>query len=1491
MKKKHIFLSFVFVLMFLMLGKVDANAATTLKSYHYTNPYYQDVVSDRDTESKSVRFYALRRSARNAEYTSDQQQLAERFREKLVARESTITLYYHCDETITQELFNKLSKSLFEQAVQHTGKGNEGDYIKRHYGGWTVSASYSGSQKNGYDMQLVYNVTYLSNAEQEEQVTEKVDEVLSTLDLADKTDYQKVKAIYDYICSNVTYDYENLDDEAYILKYTAYAALINKTSVCQGYASLFYRMALEAGVDARVISGTAGGPHAWNIVKIDGKYYNLDSTWDAGRAEYSYFLKNMNDFSDHVRSAEYSEEGFNESYPMSEYSYVDTESEMKCGDYTYRLNEKNQVIITKYSGNEENVVTPTEIDGKPVVGIGHYAFEENQHLTTLTFSEGIQFFSGTPITSEYNLKQVNLPSTLRLGTVTGNVFSGCNSMIDASPMVEKIVVAKDNPYICQENEIIYTKDKTAVIYGPPKANLGDIVFPDTVTYINDGAFEYNDSITSVQIPDGVTYIGYWAFNNCTNLKKINIPRSLTVMGQYAFQGTDIKSLWIPKEVVGAGIVGDRFTSGSIQEITVEEGNPYYQVIDGALIGDNRVLLYAGGSKRTTYCFPDYITGIAWRAFMDAENLEAVTFSNKLTYIPYAAFYGCSKLKEIVLPEGIQEIDDSAFFNCTNLQKVYLSKSLTTIENSVFANVRTITDIYYAGSEEEWNAIPKGDSLNDISPTYHYEYAYCEEHGHDYEDIVYEWSDDYNTVTAKRVCRHDLNHVEMETVNTTKVSTKEPTCIEMGSVVYQAVFKNILFESQTKTVELEALGHDLGEWTVNKEASCMEAGEKVRKCSRCDYNEREVIDVIDHIYDIVEKVPTCTEEGYDTYTCKMCGYSYIKNRVSPTGHDYEAAVTDPTCTEAGYTTYTCKNCGDSYVTDEVESFGHDLGEWTVSKEASCTESGEKIRKCSSCDYSETEKTEATGHAYEAVATDPTCTEKGYTTYTCKNCGDTYVADEVEAPGHDLGEWTASKEASCTESGEKVRKCSRCDYSETEEIEATGHIYEAVVTPPTCTEAGYTTYTCKKCGDTYVADEVEDLGHDLGEWEVSREASCTEAGEKGRKCSRCDYSEMEEIGITGHDYETIVFINPTCTQKGYTIYTCKKCGDKYTVEEGECLGHNLGEWTISKEASCTEAGEKVRKCSRCDYSETEEIEATGHAYEAVVTAPMCTEKGYTTYTCKNCGDSYVADEVETLGHALDGWTISKEATCTEAGQKVRLCSRCNYMESKEIEATGHDYVDGTCTKCGQNDPDWTDDSYTLRYITVNGRTAWYYANEKGQVDTSYTSVTTNGYGWWFVRNGEVDFNYTGLAQNEGGWWRIVNGAVDFNCTSVVNSEYGWWYIRNGQIDFAYTGVAQNENGWWRIVNGAVDFNCNSVVNSEYGWWYIRNGQIDFGYTGVAQNEYGWWRIENGALNFGFTGLAQNEYGWWYIKSGMLDFTYTGYVNWYGTAYRVQNGQVIF
>ena len=278
---------------------------------------------------------------------------------------------------------------------------------------------------------------------------------------------------------------------------------------------------------------------------------------------------------------------------------------------------------------------------------------------------------------------------------------------------------------------------------------------------------------------------------------------------------------------------------------------------------------------------------------------------------------------------------------------------------------------------------------------------------------------------------------------------------------------------------------------------------------------------EHSYNAVVTEPDCLNGGYTTYTCTVCGDSYVADETSALGHSYNAEVTDPTCTEAGYTTYTCANCGDSYVGDYVGALGHTDAEpkdyvCDVCGVDLCTEHVEELipavaptctasgltegKKCALCGEILREQTvvPANGHSYEAVVTAPTCTEAGFTTYTCSVCGDSYVADETEALGHSYEAVVTAP--TCTEAGFTTYTCSVCgDSYVADEVAALGHSYEAVVTAPTCTEAGFTTYTCSVCGDSYVADEVAALGHDWTE-------ATTEAP---KTCDNCGLTEGEKL----------------------------------------------------------------------------------------------------------------------------------------------------------------------------------------------------------------------------------------------------------------------------------------------------------------------------------------------------------------------------------------------
>jgi len=112
----------------------------------------------------------------------------------------------------------------------------------------------------------------LTTKQQEEYVSQKVKQILSKILTPGMNDHKKLKAIHDYIVSNVAYDKTKS-------RFSAYYALIEQRAVCQGYALLAYKMLTEVGIDARIVSGiTDGGEHSWNMVKLDGNWYHIDFT-------------------------------------------------------------------------------------------------------------------------------------------------------------------------------------------------------------------------------------------------------------------------------------------------------------------------------------------------------------------------------------------------------------------------------------------------------------------------------------------------------------------------------------------------------------------------------------------------------------------------------------------------------------------------------------------------------------------------------------------------------------------------------------------------------------------------------------------------------------------------------------------------------------------------------------------------------------------------------------------------------------------------------------------------------------------------------------------------------------------------------------------------------------------------------------------------------------------------------------------------------------
>ncbi|MCF0229682.1 MAG: hypothetical protein HUJ76_08350, partial [Parasporobacterium sp.] len=329
------------------------NGSVVSGEIYVVNPLYEDVISLEDAKAalQAIREENAKKAAAAAKSgklsaqsadsdtpLTDHNAMAKVLRDGMKNRETEIVYtVFEPDKSIvsegeiSEEWLEEHTYGIYDLAVEHTGVPNEGDYLQWQNGYYYASASGKGSSA-GYTFTITFTIVYYTTASEEEAVNAKVSSILSNLNVPESASaYEKVQAVYDYLCENVTYDYEHLGNDSYTTQFTAYGALNNGTSVCQGYAVAFYRLALELGVDNRVITGTSQNQnHAWNIARIGSRYYNLDSTWDSSfaqqQSDYQYFLKTENDFAGHTRGSDYSSSEFNEAYPMATSAFV------PCGD-------------------------------------------------------------------------------------------------------------------------------------------------------------------------------------------------------------------------------------------------------------------------------------------------------------------------------------------------------------------------------------------------------------------------------------------------------------------------------------------------------------------------------------------------------------------------------------------------------------------------------------------------------------------------------------------------------------------------------------------------------------------------------------------------------------------------------------------------------------------------------------------------------------------------------------------------------------------------------------------------------------------------------------------------------------------------------------------------------------------------------------------------------------------------------------------------------
>ena len=239
-----------------------------------------------------------------------EEQLQEIVRECMLARTTDFSVIYLNPAPapiLSTDTFNDFMQNIF--SVDDPASSSDFDYLKLS---WTSAQLEVENNNNGTVFK--FSFSYLTTADEEKYIDQKAHDILASLKLEGLSDYDKVKAVNDYLINAVAYD-------SSLAHKSAYDAICSGTTICRGYGLLTYKMLDTLSVPVRIITGTADGkPHAWNLVKLGDEWYNLDVTWDDITGSDRFFLKNNKDFILHKSDDLFQSSDFASGYPVAKKS-------------------------------------------------------------------------------------------------------------------------------------------------------------------------------------------------------------------------------------------------------------------------------------------------------------------------------------------------------------------------------------------------------------------------------------------------------------------------------------------------------------------------------------------------------------------------------------------------------------------------------------------------------------------------------------------------------------------------------------------------------------------------------------------------------------------------------------------------------------------------------------------------------------------------------------------------------------------------------------------------------------------------------------------------------------------------------------------------------------------------------------------------------------------------------------------------------------------
>ena len=930
----------------------------------------------------------------------------------------------------------------------------------------------------------------------------------------------------------------------------------------------------------------------------------------------------------------------------------------------FTIGEKNETkkeaAVVSFTGEASTVSIPSEIDGYKIVKVYSDFMRSKNCVKKLMIPASVTDLDSIPL--------------------TGGKFC------------EEIYVDEANPVYASKNGVLYNKDYTVLVRCPEGYPVKCFTVESGVKTIGIGAFDCyyssdKDNLTEIVFPDTLTYIDSYAFEK-SRFKEIILPDSVRYVASTAF-------LWAGVEYMHFGsnipkLDPSFFQTSYFKEFSVSGENANYMAQDGVLYSKDASTLvcYPPSKEGTKFKLPDSVTTVAGFAFYTTNHLEEIDF-NKAQIYQNAFIYNGLGIEKVTFPACAKSIDFSSTYVFTVCKEItflsptvqikysdvrFLGSSPVTIKGYKGSTAQTMVEALSKEANLVFQAIDEQTKLGfSITPLNNTQARIDSYTGYETELTVPEEIDGYkivsigngafqnNTTIQKITFPQTLEKIEayalkgLDLVETLTIP-KSVKSIGYFAGYSLAALKRVRIESYDCTFSGMFFPFN------NSVAIFACSGSSAQQYFK---NKGYVFYSIGHQYISQE-----LDDGTVKNTCSICGYYEISDNTGQQHlHQYKKEIIPPTCTQGGYALYTCEECDYSYTAEWVDATGHSFV-IDVAVAPSCTATGwSEGEHCALCGLvkREQEPIEKIPHRYDSgtLIKQPNCTENGIKRYTCEICKN-YYDESLPYTGHSYASQVIVRNSTCTKEGVKRYTCILCGDSYTEALPLLSHTYDKgkIIRNSNCSEHGIIRFTCKVCSAHKDESLPLNTQHSYNSGVIIKASTCKTQGIKRFTCLRCKAVYDKKLPLSAvHRYDAGVLTKkPTCTAKGITTYTCKVCGAKKTAAV-KAKGHSYNSGVVTKKSTCTAAGNKRYTCKVCKAVKDVRLAKAAHRFTSTVTKAGFSKNGTVKKYCKVCKGAVTKQTIykvtsaalSKVTYTYTGSAISKPGVTLKNSQGQKLASK--------------------------------------------------------------------------------------------------------------------------------------------------------------------------------------------------------------------------------------------